>query len=335
VSTLGRTEFDEITADPEFMHASWLCTDDLADQLVDAYDQWFPVFVAATPQSCRAVPPVAVPYAPHPVQFDGALIAGAEDESYDVIVVGEPYTLRGRVAGKYRKRQRDWVWFESILTDSAGRDVHKHRYLVTLSALDDAAQAGRVLATRDVTAADAKSLDAYPYEPPPIVHRVAADWERSEPFTDSAYVHSQTALGSQLVPEPYKFTWQKCRDSAEILWVRVNGAPAHMAAYNIHTNPSAARDVGLEQPNVSGIQLQARVHTLMMRALGVAWLNGGRLSCRFLGPVGIEDLVTARGRLVRAEQEHHGTRLTFDVSLKNQAGKLVLVGTCSGIAKEA
>jgi hypothetical protein len=334
VSTPSRTAFDEITADGEFMHASWLCTDDLADQLVDAYDQWFPVFVAATPQSRRAVPPVAVPYAPHPVQFDGALIAGAEDESYDVIAVGEPYTLRGRVAEKFRKRQRDWVWFESILTDSAGRDVHKHRYLVTLSALDDTAQAGRVLATRDVTADEIKSLDAYPYEPPPIVPRVASEWERSEPLTDSAYVHAQTALGSELVPEPYKFTWQKCRDSAEIFWVRLNGASAHEAAYSVHTNPSAARDVGLDRPNVSGIQLQARVHALMMRALGVAWLHNGRLSSRFLAPVGIEDLVTARGRLVRAELERRGTRLTFDVWLQNQAGKIVLAGTCSGIAKE-
>lgn len=326
------TSYDEIEVGANESSESWVCSLPDLDTIVAAYEQYFDWYTVDSPFGGRLIPPIGVPYAPHPVRFDGAMIAGVEDESLELLHAEKPYTLHGRISGKYQKRGKDWVWFESTLRDADGRAAHIHRYLVALSTLTSEQREKKVRLYEHRAEMDVAELEEYPYLPPPVVVRPIEPWISSTEVSDLGYLRHGAPLGTYLEPECVKFDWRKSRDGSELFWVHLNGAPRHEAAYNIHASSAAAAEAGLPGINVSGIQLQARIHNMMLRALGYGWLHGGKLACRFLRPAPIEDFLTVRGRLIGAVAHGDTTRLEFEVWVVTQRGDIVLSGTASGLA---
>jgi acyl dehydratase len=101
------------------------------------------------------------------------------------------------------------------------------------------------------------------------------------------------------------------------------------AVRNRHSDYLAAQASGLREPNINGGQTAEYLGELFIKFFGVGYL-GGTLSITFLGFVSPGDEVTARGVVTQRLVEGERVKLILGVSLENQRGEKVLVGTASG-----
>jgi hypothetical protein len=105
-----------------------------------------------------------------------------------------------------------------------------------------------------------------------------------------------------------------------------SGKPAAPAPVNIHTDAARAREMGLAGPVASGQMSLAYLHELLARQFGRDFRQGGRLSVRFVKPVGPGDTLSAHGVVTARTQVEGRTRLTLEVWLENQQGEKTSVG---------
>lgn len=98
-----------------------------------------------------------------------------------------------------------------------------------------------------------------------------------------------------------------------------------------HSDPEAAKSVGLRGPVAYSLHYYAHVAHLMTERHGARWLNGGEMAIAFIKPVCAgDDLRIAVGErpVQRVEQTVEG-RETFQVDIFNQLGELVAAGVAS------
>jgi len=98
-----------------------------------------------------------------------------------------------------------------------------------------------------------------------------------------------------------------------------------------HSDPAAARSVGLRGPVAYSLHYYAHVADLMTRRYGERWIRGGEMAVAFIKPVCAGDdikVVIGERPLQRPEQVTAGQH-GLQVDIYNQLGELVAAGTAS------
>ncbi len=100
---------------------------------------------------------------------------------------------------------------------------------------------------------------------------------------------------------------------------------------NIHTDDEVARKAGLPRAVATGRHPVSFISELMVDHLGMGFVAGGALEVSFVKPIFPGDVLTLSATLREKTSEGGATRCVFDVSLLNQEGTAVTLGTASGL----
>jgi acyl dehydratase len=98
-----------------------------------------------------------------------------------------------------------------------------------------------------------------------------------------------------------------------------------------HSDPAAAKSVGLRGPVAYSLHYYGHVADLMTQRYGEGWLNGGEMTVAFIKPVCAgDDIKVAIGEcpVQRPEQIPAGQH-GLQVDIYNQLGELVAAGVAS------
>ncbi len=98
-----------------------------------------------------------------------------------------------------------------------------------------------------------------------------------------------------------------------------------------HSDPAAAKSVGLRGPVAYSLHYYGHVADLMTQRYGERWLCGGEMAVAFIKPVCAGDhvkVVIGERPLRRPEQVSNGNQ-GFQVDVYNQLGELVAAGVAT------
>jgi len=98
-----------------------------------------------------------------------------------------------------------------------------------------------------------------------------------------------------------------------------------------HSDPAAAKSVGLPGPVAYSLHYYAHVADLMTQHHGERWLRGGEMTVAFIKPVCAGDdvrVVIGERPVQRPEQVPDG-QCGFQIDIYNQLGELVAAGVAS------
>lgn len=98
-----------------------------------------------------------------------------------------------------------------------------------------------------------------------------------------------------------------------------------------HSNPAAAKSVGLRGPVAYSLHYYGHVADLMTQRHGERWLRGGEMAVAFIKPVCAGDdirVVVGERPVQRPEQVPNGS-CGFQVDVYNQLGELVAAGVAT------
>jgi len=99
---------------------------------------------------------------------------------------------------------------------------------------------------------------------------------------------------------------------------------------NIHTDDEVARKAGLPRAVATGRHPVSFITELMVDYLGFGFVMGGAVEVSFVKPIFPGDVLTLKAVLKEKTPDGDATRYLFDVSLTNQDGAAVTVGTAGG-----
>ena len=99
---------------------------------------------------------------------------------------------------------------------------------------------------------------------------------------------------------------------------------------NIHTDDEVARKAGLPRALATGRHPVSFITELMVDHLGMGFITNGEVDVSFVKPIFPGDVLTLQVVLKEKTPEEGATRYLFDVSLVNQDGAAVTVGTAGG-----
>ena len=99
---------------------------------------------------------------------------------------------------------------------------------------------------------------------------------------------------------------------------------------NIHTDDEVARKAGLPRAVATGRHPVSFITELMVDHLGMGFITHGEIDVSFVKPIFPGDVLTLKAVLKEKTPEGGATRYLFDVSLTNQDGSAVTVGTAGG-----
>ena len=102
---------------------------------------------------------------------------------------------------------------------------------------------------------------------------------------------------------------------------------------SIHTDPDWARAKGFPAPLAQGMMSTGYVSQMMVDFLGEGFVEGGRMSVKFIKPVIVGDTLTLHGVVRDLVPEGADTRVVVEVWCENQDGVKTMVGEASGIAR--
>ena len=102
-----------------------------------------------------------------------------------------------------------------------------------------------------------------------------------------------------------------------------------------HSDPEAAKSVGLRGPVGFSLHYYAHVSQLMMQRFGHRWTAGGEMSIAFIKPVCAGDDITVRigERPVQRPEPVAQGRIALQADIFNQLGELVAAGIVSVAAE--
>jgi acyl dehydratase len=100
---------------------------------------------------------------------------------------------------------------------------------------------------------------------------------------------------------------------------------------NIHTDWEVAIKGGLPAPIAQGLMSHAYLCEMLTRFFGKRWLQGGKLSVKFIRYTLPGDVVTAGGRVTERVEEGSSVRFTCDVWCESLSGHKTVVGTASAL----
>lgn len=96
---------------------------------------------------------------------------------------------------------------------------------------------------------------------------------------------------------------------------------------NIHTDDKVARKAGLPRAVATGRHPVSFITELMVDHLGFGFITGGGIDVSFVKPIFPGDVLTLKAVLKEKTLDQGATHYLFDVSLTNQEGAAVTVGT--------
>jgi len=100
---------------------------------------------------------------------------------------------------------------------------------------------------------------------------------------------------------------------------------------NFHTHDEIAKEDGLGEAVPQGLMSYGYLSEMCTLFFGNRWANGGTLNVNFVGMLRKNDLLTVRGKVKEKAPEGSKVRLVLEVSVENDRGELVAVGTASGL----
>ncbi|MFH1480156.1 MAG: MaoC/PaaZ C-terminal domain-containing protein [Pseudomonadota bacterium] len=98
---------------------------------------------------------------------------------------------------------------------------------------------------------------------------------------------------------------------------------------NIHSDWEIAKKAGLPAPIAQGLMSHAYLSEMLTHFFGKNWLQGGRLSVKFITYTLPGDVITARGIIREKVAEGSTIRLHCDVWCESLSGEKTVVGTAS------
>ena len=99
---------------------------------------------------------------------------------------------------------------------------------------------------------------------------------------------------------------------------------------NIHTDDEVARKAGLPRAVATGRHPVSFITELMVDHLGMGFITSGEVDVSFLKLIFPGDVLTLSATLKEKTPDKGATRYIFDVSLTNQEGTAVTIGTSGG-----
>ena len=100
---------------------------------------------------------------------------------------------------------------------------------------------------------------------------------------------------------------------------------------NFHTHDEIAKEDGLGEAVPQGLMSYGYLSEMCTLFFGNSWANGGTFNVNFVGMLRKNDLLTVRGKVKEKVEEDSTVRLVLEVSVENDRGELVAVGTASGL----
>jgi len=102
---------------------------------------------------------------------------------------------------------------------------------------------------------------------------------------------------------------------------------------NIHTDDETARRAGLPRAVATGRHPVSFISESLVDIFGSGFLTGGKIDVAFVKPIFPDDAVHVEITVREIRSEATGKRTLLDISLVNQDGILVTVGTASAWTK--
>jgi hypothetical protein len=141
-----------------------------------------------------------------------------------------------------------------------------------------------------------------------------------------ARIRKDTPIGSEFAGKPKKISWER-------LWA-FSGGPFTGEGWpkkNLHTDTEFAKDLGLPTIGASATQYLGHLTELMIDLFGERWLRQGRLwDVKFIKLVADGDVLTSKAKVVSREAEGSKTKVRLSISVENQKGEAVLIGSALG-----
>ena len=101
----------------------------------------------------------------------------------------------------------------------------------------------------------------------------------------------------------------------------------------IHYDDAVAQAAGFPRAIAHGAMTAAVISEACREFFGPAWIDGGRLNVKFIGPLLVGDTVSAHGEVTAREPAPDGERVTVNVWCES-AGEKILVGEAIGVLRE-
>ena len=142
-------------------------------------------------------------------------------------------------------------------------------------------------------------------------------------MTDTRLELEKMEIGDALPERTHKVDWE------DILKFNryVTGG---LDTKNIHTDDEVARKAGLPRAVATGRHPVSFITELMVDHLGMGFITGGELDVSFVKPIFPGDVLTLSATLKEKTSDDGAKSYSFDVSLTNQDGVAVTIGTASG-----
>ena len=141
-----------------------------------------------------------------------------------------------------------------------------------------------------------------------------------------ARINKDTPIGQEFSGKPKRMSWER-------LWT-FSGGPFASQGWpkkNLHTDTEFAKKLGLPTVGASATQYLGHLTELMMDLFGEEWLRHGRMSkVKFVRLVPDGDVLTSKSKVVSKEREGSKIKVLLNISVENQKGEEVLIGSASG-----
>jgi len=98
----------------------------------------------------------------------------------------------------------------------------------------------------------------------------------------------------------------------------------------IHYNRKTAEEWGFKDTVAHGTIGLGLMSEVMTMFLGRGWVEGGKISVKFIKPVFCNDTIIVKGMVSELGRDREASRIWVDMWCENQYGDKVIVGSASG-----
>ncbi len=135
---------------------------------------------------------------------------------------------------------------------------------------------------------------------------------------------TRLAVGDIIPGVTHQITTERMIAFESVVWDRGSTA---------HNDPAAAAVGGMKKTFASGQNVLAFVHEMMERAFGIGWIEGGRVSMRWLRPVYADDVIATHGEVEALDSVDGHERVRVSIWAENQAGERCAAGWAEAYQK--
>jgi acyl dehydratase len=237
----------------------------------------------------------------------GNLHAKQEWELFHPMMVGDEVRTRSTVVERYRKRNREYVVNEVMITDADGRWLQRSRTHQSFLMEASGSPPANILRPSSGQA----SVSGGGQEGAFVVDK---DREKR--------VERTFAAGEGAGPE-----LPRLEKTITIEMCQAFSGPHR----SYHTDREMARAMGFPDIVVQGMMSVCFLSELMTRSFGAGWFCGGRLNVNLVNVVWPNDRLTGRARVREEVPEGPKTRVHVDIWCEKPDGVKTIVGTASAL----